>query len=59
MRIDLKRLLFGKRLIVLVGVLLTMAAAPVGILTLHQYMNAEAAVSDALRRDAEGSEHSR
>lgn len=42
MRIDLKRLLFGKRLIVLVGVLLTMAAAPVGILTLHQYMDAEA-----------------
>ena len=42
MRIGLKRLLFGKRLVVLVGVLLTMAAAPVGILTLHQYMDAEA-----------------
>ena len=42
MRIDLKKLLFGKRLIVLIGVMLTMAAAPVGILTFNQYMNAEA-----------------
>ena len=50
---NLKRLLFGKRLIVLIGVLLTMAAAPVGILTLQQYMNAEATVSDALRLDAQ------
>ena len=33
---NLKRLLFGKRLIVLIGVLLTMAAAPVGILTFNQ-----------------------
>ena len=39
---NLKRLLFGKRLIVLIGVLLTMAAAPVAILTFNQYMNAEA-----------------
>ena len=39
---NLKRLLFGKRLIVLIGVLLTMAAAPVGILTLNLYMDASA-----------------
>ena len=38
----MKRLLFGRRLIVLVGVLLTMAAAPVGILAFNQYMDAEA-----------------
>jgi len=38
----LKNLLFGKRLIILVGVLLTVAAAPVGILALNQYMGAEA-----------------
>ena len=50
---NLRKLLFGKRLIVLIGVLLTMAAAPVGILTFNQYMSAEATVSDALRRDAE------
>ena len=39
---NLKRLLFGRRLIVLVGVMLTMAAAPVGILTFQQYMDASA-----------------
>lgn len=50
---NLKRLLFGKRLIVLIGVLLTMAAAPVGILTFQQYMNAEATASDAAGQDAE------
>lgn len=38
----MKNLLFGKRLIILVGVLLTVAAAPVGILALNQYMGAEA-----------------
>ena len=43
---NLKRLLFGKRLIVLIGVLLTMAAAPVGILTFNQYMDASAQESN-------------
>ena len=50
---NLKRLLFGKRLIVLIGVLLTMAAAPVAILTFQQYMDAEATVSDTASQDAE------
>lgn len=48
----MKNLLFGKRLIILVGVLLTVAAAPVGILALNQYRDAEATWSDALDRDA-------
>ena len=39
---NLKNLLFGKRLIILVGVLLTMVAAPVAILTLNQYRDASA-----------------
>ena len=38
----MKKLLFGKRLIILVGVLLTITAAPVGILALNQYMDAQA-----------------
>ena len=50
---NLRKLLFGKRLIVLIGVLLTMAAAPVAILTFQQYMDAEATVSDAASQDAE------
>ena len=50
---NLKRILFGKRLIVLIGVLLTMAAAPVGILTFNQYMDAEATVSDGMAHDAQ------
>ena len=49
---NLKRLLFGKRLIVLIGVLLTMAAAPVGILTFQQYMDAEA-TSTSVNPDAQ------
>lgn len=53
MRTNLKDVLFRKRLIVLIGVLLTVAAAPVGILTFNQYRDAEATVSDALRRDAQ------
>ena len=53
MKIDLKGLLFRKRLVVLIGVLLTITAAPVGILTFNQYRDAEATVSDALRRDAQ------
>ena len=48
----MKNLLFGKRLIILVGVLLTITAAPVGILALNQYRDAEATVSDALTDDA-------
>ena len=48
---NLKRLLFGKRLIVLIGVLLTMAAAPVGILTFQQYMDAEATSGDGQNID--------
>lgn len=48
----MKNLLFGKRLIILVGVLLTITAAPVGILALSQYRDAEATVSDALTHDA-------
>ena len=52
MKIDLKRLLFGKRLIVLIGVMLTVAAAPVGILTFNQYMNAEA-TSEAVSPDVQ------
>ena len=39
---NLKKLLFGKRLIIIVGILLTVVAAPLGILTMHQYMDAEA-----------------
>lgn len=38
----MKNFLFGKRLIILVGVLLTVTAAPVGILALHQYRDAQA-----------------
>ena len=39
---NLKSLLFGKRLIIIVGILLTLVAAPLGILTMRQYMDAEA-----------------
>ena len=39
---NLKNLLFGKRLIIIVGIMLTLVAAPVGILTMRQYMDAEA-----------------
>ncbi len=53
MKTDWKDILFRKRLIILIGVLLTVAAAPVGILTFNQYRDAEATVSDALRRDAQ------
>ena len=38
----LKNLLFGKRLIIIIGILLTVVAAPLGILTMRQYMDAEA-----------------
>ena len=53
MKTNWKDILFRKRLIILVGVLLTITAAPVGILTFNQYRDAEATVSDALREDAQ------
>ena len=39
---NLKNLLFGKRLIIIVGIMLTLVAAPVGILTMRLYTDAEA-----------------
>ena len=49
----LKSMLVGKRLIIALGVLLTVAAAPMGILLMNQFMDTEATVSDALRMDAQ------
>ena len=48
----LKNMLIGKRLVIALGVLLTVVAAPAAIVLMNQYMNTEASVSDALRRDA-------
>ena len=49
----LKNMLIGKRLVVALGVLLTVVAAPVAIVLMNQYMNTEAAASDAMRQDAQ------
>ena len=48
-----KNMLIGKRLLIALGVLLTVVAAPVAIVLMNQYMNTEATVSDALRQDAQ------
>ena len=47
-------MLIGKRLLIALGVLLTVVAAPVAIVLMNQYMNTEATVSDALNVDAQG-----
>ena len=48
-----KNMLIGKRLLIALGVLLTVVAAPVTIVLMNQYMDTEATVSDALRQDAQ------
>ena len=50
---SLKNMLIGKRLVIALGVLLTVVAAPVAIVLMNQYMDTEASVSDALRQDAQ------
>ena len=49
---NLKNMMIGKRLVIALGALLTIVAAPVAIVLMNQYMDTEATVSDALRRDA-------
>ena len=49
----LKNMLIGKRLVIVLGVLLTVVAAPVAIVLMNQYMNTEATISDAMRQDAQ------
>ena len=49
----LKNLMIGKRLVIALGVLLTVVAAPVAIVLMNQYMNTEATISDAMRQDGQ------
>ena len=49
----LKNMLIGKRLLITLGVLLTVVAAPVAIVLMNQYMNTEATISDAMRQDGQ------
>ena len=46
-------MLIGKRLVIALGVLLTVVAAPVAIVLMNQYMNTEATISDAMRQDGQ------
>lgn len=50
---SLKNMLIGKRLVIVLGVLLTVVAAPVAIVLMNQYMNTEATISDAMRQDGQ------
>ena len=50
---NLKNMLIGKRLVIALGVLLTVVAAPVAIVLMNQYIDTEASVSDAMRQDGQ------